>query len=78
MSTTTDFVSTDNTSAPMPDIKNVNVPAPCPSCGHCPTCGRRPRNHYPFDGTYYPWRYYPYTVTYSTDMAYINNSASCC
>lgn len=25
---------------------------PCPSCGHCPTCGRQEN--------YYPYNYYPY------------------
>lgn len=29
---------------------------PCPSCGHCPTCGRSGYGTYPWYPTpYYPW-----------------------
>jgi hypothetical protein len=58
----------------MPDNANTNAqhPAPCPSCGHCPTCGRGgwgtlPWYPYPYVPTYpYPYRITwtaPYTVT---------------
>lgn len=34
---------------------------PCPSCGYCPTCGRRNAAPvYPGTLPYYPWGTYPY------------------
>jgi len=30
---------------------------PCPSCGHCPTCGRGGRQAVPY---YYPWWQQPF------------------
>lgn len=34
-------------------------PKPCPSCGHCPTCGSRPQTWIPM-----PYQPTPYTPTW--------------
>lgn len=38
------------------------VPQPCPSCGHCPTCGRGGFHTYPYN----PWGYPVWGTSTST------------
>jgi hypothetical protein len=43
---------------------------PCPSCGHCPSCGRGGWGTYPW--RVYPYQY-PYTVPYTMPRTYAYN-----
>lgn len=44
--------------------------APCPSCGYCPTCGRKNATpaypYWPYPWYVNPWYQYPYTWTVSS------------
>ena len=63
-----------------PETTAHNAQAPCPSCGHCPTCGRGgvPSGWYK---PYYPvsspwWQYYPTTPYWSTINGAAGNNAA--
>jgi hypothetical protein len=58
-------VTKQSTTNPTGDIQQHAHP--CPSCGYCPTCGRRPAQTWPlpYQPWVNPWPYgvrYPYTV----------------
>lgn len=52
--------------APAAHISNASAPTPqpCPSCGHCPTCGRSASPPAPIHVQ--PWWQWPYQWTWTT------------